>query len=161
MAILRKSKKKTSEEVQISWLEELPVQPSRLQDLGKELNQIEEPSHLSLYALLKELTPSGWFGKMCPVSYPSTMGEPLVPSSGRWLTAGIVAPGECWTLNTSESPSVAAEFSLSDTLEPDHTIPRAYFLSPRACKGILERASRRGRKLPEALRRALQSAVSQ
>lgn len=32
-------------------------------------------------------------------------GQPLVPSSGCWKTAGILSHGECWTLNSSEYPA--------------------------------------------------------
>lgn len=43
--------------------------------------------------------------------------------------------------------------SLSDILEPN--APSKYYLSEKACRGILRRAERRGKELPEALRRAL------
>jgi len=63
--------------------------------------------------------------------------------------------GEHWTLNTLEWPSDAAVSSLSDIVETgDHL--RRYFLSPRACSGILRRAEKHGRQLPDALRKALE-----
>jgi hypothetical protein len=62
---------------------------------------------------------------------------------------------ECLTLNISEWPSDADVCSLSDTLETGD-LPQRYFLSPRACQGILRRAEKRGKKLPEALFQALQ-----
>ena len=46
--------------------------------------------------------------------------------------------------------------SLRDVLETG-PIPEKYFLSPRACGGVLNRAERRGRKLPPLLRDALSS----
>ena len=58
--------------------------------------------------------------------------------------------GECLTLNTSESPNDVAESSLSQVLERD-SIPQKYFLSARACQGILRRAENRGKRLPPAL----------
>jgi len=77
-----------------------------------------------------------------------------VPSSGRWRTSGMGGPGECWTLDGSESPNVAVESSLSDILEDE--VPPRFFLSQKACAGILRRAEKRGKRLPEALEAALQ-----
>ena len=77
-----------------------------------------------------------------------------MPSSFKgWRNSGIYRPGECLTLNTLEWPKDAAVCSLSDILEMD--VPRKYYLSPRAARGILRRAAKRGRKLPTQLERAL------
>lgn len=67
-------------------------------------------------------------------------------TDGAWL-------GDCLTLNIGESPSVARESLLSQILEAD--APPKYFLSARACRGILTRASRRGKALPDLLKTAL------
>lgn len=61
--------------------------------------------------------------------------------------------GELSTLNIGECPSVAVESRLSWFLEDN--APERYYLSARACQGILNRASRRGKELPEILRVAL------
>lgn len=61
--------------------------------------------------------------------------------------------GELSTLNFGESPSAAVESRLSWILED--SVPEKYYLSARACQGILNRASRRGKELPEILRTAL------
>jgi hypothetical protein len=61
-----------------------------------------------------------------------------------------------WTLNTSEWPSDAAVCSLSDVLETG-AVPQRFFLSATACKGILRRAEKRGKQLPQQLERALQT----
>jgi hypothetical protein len=58
-------------------------------------------------------------------------------------------------LNTSDSPNDAAACSLSSVLEPPDVIPSRFFLSARACLGILRRAAKRGKELPAALFRAL------
>jgi len=50
--------------------------------------------------------------------------------------------------------SDASECLLSDTLEIGN-LPQKYYLSPRACQGILRRAEKRGKKLPENLYQAL------
>jgi hypothetical protein len=56
-------------------------------------------------------------------------------------------------LVTSESRNVGDACSLSDILEDDPD--PGYSLSAKACMGILDRAERRGRTLPEGLREAL------
>lgn len=83
-----------------------------------------------------------------------------VPSFGGWGNAGMALPTECWTLRTSESPSDAVASSLSDILETRPDLSR-YFLSPRAAAGILRRAERGERVLPETLSAALRSLASQ
>lgn len=67
-------------------------------------------------------------------------------TDGAWL-------GDSLTLNIGESPNVANESLLSQILEVD--VPLKYFLSARACRGILTRASRRGKALPDLLKTAL------
>tara|TARA_R110002049_G_scaffold290983_1_gene474651 strand:+ start:682 stop:915 length:234 start_codon:yes stop_codon:yes gene_type:complete len=66
------------------------------------------------------------------------------------------SPTECLTLNTTEWPKDAAVCSLSDTLEIGD-VPQRFYLSAKACQGILRRAEKRGKKLPVALRAALEA----
>ena len=61
--------------------------------------------------------------------------------------------GECLTLNTGEGPNVAGESHVSQILEAA-PLPK-YCLSAKACLGILRRAERRGKDLPEKLKAAL------
>ena len=56
--------------------------------------------------------------------------------------------------NTSEFPSAAAVCSLSAVLETQ--VASKYYLSPRACAGILRRAGKRGKELPMTLHLALE-----
>ena len=56
-------------------------------------------------------------------------------------------------LNTSECPKGAVESSLSQILLD--TVPSRYYLSRRACLGILRRAKERGKPLPPQLEQAL------
>lgn len=67
-------------------------------------------------------------------------------TDGLWL-------GDSLTLNIGESPNAERESLLSWILEDN--VPKKYYLSARACQGILTRASRRGKKLPELLEVAL------
>ena len=64
---------------------------------------------------------------------------------------------EFLTLNTGESPSVAVESTLSQILEAH--APEKYYLSAKACEGILRRAERRGKQLPEMLKTALEQMI--
>lgn len=61
-------------------------------------------------------------------------------------------------LNIGESPNVAAESTLSQILEGN--APEKYYLSARACEGILKRAERRGKELPPMLREALEQVIA-
>lgn len=65
---------------------------------------------------------------------------------GAWL-------GECMTRNTGESPNAAVGSRLSQILEA--TPQEKYSLSAKACQGILRRAERRGKDLPETLKAVL------
>nr|DAN21618.1 MAG TPA_asm: hypothetical protein [Bacteriophage sp.] len=61
--------------------------------------------------------------------------------------------GDSLMLNIGECPNVVKESRLSWILEDN--VPQKYYLSARACQGILTRASRRGKALPELLKNAL------
>ena len=92
-----------------------------------------------------------------PDYFPPTVAEISPSYSRRWPSSGFTtSPGECWTADTSECPSDgAASSSLPDVLEAD-VHPR-FYLSPRAAAGILRRAEKRGKALPEALFTALKT----
>ena len=68
-------------------------------------------------------------------------------TDGAWLIAFL-------TLNTGASPSAEVESTLSEILLAE--VPEKYYLSPKACLGILRRASARGKELPEVLKKALE-----
>jgi hypothetical protein len=62
------------------------------------------------------------------------------------------------TLSFSESPSGGGGSLLSDVLETGAP-PEKYFLSPKACAGILRRAEARRKQLPPLLRAVLAAQV--
>jgi len=64
------------------------------------------------------------------------------------------SPTEFWTLNISDWPSDASVCLLSDILETGDVPPR-FYLSAKACAGILRRAEKRGKELPPPLMFAL------
>ena len=114
--------------------------------------------------LLQSIGPAGWFGRTSPVSCHQTAGGTLAPSSGSWQNSGMGSPTAFLTLSTSEwnhtlAPSLSDDgvCSLSDILEDSGSVPQRYFLSARACAGILRRAEKRGKVLPPALLAALKA----
>ena len=68
------------------------------------------------------------------------------------------SPGESLTRNSGESPKEENASTLSQILQAG--VPEKYYLSQRACLGILRRASARGKQLPEILRIALERQAS-
>ena len=127
-------------------------------------------------------TPAGSAGKMSPAHSVQTPDETSKRSSKRssassnraprclylkkadgltqtatWVTNGPLLT-ELSIVNTGAWPNVENASFLSETLMPN--VPEMYFLSPRACLGILRRASARGKELPEVLRIALERQAS-
>jgi hypothetical protein len=91
-----------------------------------------------------------WLGASS--TYRETDGKRPVLLSARTDSSS----GACWTRNSSDWPSDASVCLLFSILETG-PVARRYFLSPKACAGVLRRAEKRGKALPEALREALQS----
>lgn len=98
--------------------------------------EIKDPPNVALYLNLRK-----------------TDGATPVAS---WATVTVL-PGVSMTLNFGESPSVVKESSLSQILEEN--APEKYYLSARACEGILRRAMKRGKELPQMLQEALEEVI--
>ena len=102
-----------------------------------------------------------WLG---PISTSQKVGG----KKPEWLSETTdLSSGECLTLNSSEwnhiperFPSDGAVCSLSSILETGPIAPR-YFLSGKACAGILRRAEKRGKALPHSLKSALEQVAAQ
>lgn len=94
------------------------------------------------------------------IAVPDAPDVPM-PDSGKWPYSGLLLdevggyqlPGGCTMLNTGVYPSVVRESRLSQILED--LVPEKYYLSKKACLGILTRAARRGKELPPELKAAL------
>lgn len=106
--------------------------------------------------LLEAIARAGLLSRMSPAFYPATPAGTLPSSFGGWSNAGIASHGGFWTLSISDSPKDAAACSLSAVLEME--VAPKYYLSPKACRGILARAERREKALPTHLRLALAAA---
>ena len=133
---------------------EPPASPSALQDSERDWMTHAVTSCSSFWQLLNDYAPRGWYGRTSPECCRPGGGGILEPFSGRWANSGMGGPTECLMLNTLEWPSAAAVCSLSDILETGDVPPR-YFLSAKACRGILRRSERRGKTLPGQLQAAL------
>ena len=95
--------------------------------------------------------------KMSPDFFHPTVDEISPSFSRRWSKSGFMtSPGDCWTADTSECHSGGGvSSSLADVLLDE--VPPRFYLSQKAAAGILRRASRRNKKLPGALRTALEA----
>jgi hypothetical protein len=139
------------------WSEAHPANPSQSQDLGKDSKTQEATLCLHTLQSLNVSNLDGLSGKMSLVSCHLTEEKILVPSSERWGSWGMSGHTESWTLNGSEWPKDADVCSLSHILEKG-TLPQRFYLSPKACAGILRRAEKRGKELPPMLKQALELA---
>jgi hypothetical protein len=124
------------------------------QAYGEEWLTPEGTSPLSFSDLQTILNRAGFYGKMCRGSLQALADGTSEVSSLAWQSWGIVYRGEYSMHKISESRSDAVVSSLSLTLERGN-LPQRFFLSPKACAGILRRANRRGKALPELLEKAL------
>jgi len=131
----------------------------------------------TLFDFEPEKTRQSSFGKTSP-EYSATKGTPsdaflqrllgktancsLQGSDGQTLVVCMdpkeQSRGGSWTPNISVWPSDAAVCSLSQVLEQG-SIQQRYFLSAKACAGILRRAEKRGKTLPAPLQQALAAAA--
>ena len=110
-----------------------------------------------------EHTLDGQFGRTSQELCPQTMDEILGQSSMKWLKQGRISKSTLsWTRSTLESPKGAEEFfcSLASLLQPPSDVQTRYYLSPKACQGILRRADKRGKNLPAKLQKALEATVN-
>lgn len=85
----------------------------------------------------------------------------LIKESGHtqtlsWQTDSALLT-ELSTCNTGVAPNGVRESTLSQILQEN--VPEKYYLSSKACQGILRRAERRGKQLPEMLKTALEQQI--
>lgn len=99
-----------------------------------------------------------------------TQSNISMPKSGKWATAGMVGnegPGgdvQCtaWRLLDAQFwgvPNVENVSTLSMILEMD--VPDKYFLSAKACWGIIRRAEQRNKEIPVILKIALLERIAE
>jgi hypothetical protein len=91
----------------------------------------------------------------------STSQKRYTHSTACWpdfQSSGITEPTGVLTLNTSTWRNGGSACLLSSILETGDVPPR-FYLSAKACRGILRRAEKRGKTLPTPLRAALMAAA--
>ena len=91
--------------------------------------------------------------KTLPICLMLVNGQSRDASMMSWADGQLL--GEYMTLSFGECPKEENASRLSQILEAYP--PQRYSLSAKACQGILNRAERRGKKLPEELERALRA----
>ena len=107
--------------------------------------------------LLTKLKPNGSSSKTYLASSQVSEEQTWEQLSERWSNSGMAWHGECLMHSTSEFPKDEGVYSsLRSVLETQPVLPK-FYLSARACEGILRRAERRGKTLPEALDKALRN----
>jgi len=164
--------------------EERPAKTLASQESEWDLLEKEAYSRSTLSGWLMSAVQSGLFGKMCPVYSPAQEGR-ILPNCYRYSPDGkLIRPkadgeasessssrpdvsgwrGGCLTCSMPEWTAFRERYrnaetvcSLSDILETGD-VPRKYYLSQKACLGILRRAEKRGKELPAVLKEALLTA---
>jgi len=139
--------------------EDSPVKTSPLRELARVFLETDQDSSSSLPELLTKLDHECLCLKTSLVFFPAREERTWKLSSERWLNSGMASPTGFLTLNTSESPNDGVVCSLSEVLVMD--APPKYSLSPKACKGVLNRADARGKQLPVLLRQGLESVAQE
>jgi hypothetical protein len=154
------------------WQEDHPAKTSQwLEIVAAWMVSGADCSGINAESLMKQVQ-AGSSGKTLPALYPATKELISLPCCGGSQEHSLSCPmgnvganqgslsgrngpqfGGCLTLNGSEWPSDAVVSTLSQALE--NSVDQKYFLSPKACAGILRRAGKRGKKLPELLEAAL------
>lgn len=79
-----------------------------------------------------------------------------VAKPSEWVIESSTPNTLAWLRGVGEFFSLPCLVNLSSVLESG-PVHQRYFLSAKACSGILRRAERRGKELPEQLRLALQA----
>lgn len=101
-------------------------------------------------------------GAMKPLKLKRASGLKLamcVEKPDEWVIESSMPNTLGWLRGVGESFSLPCLVNLSQVLETGPVHPR-YFLSAKACEGILRRAAKRGKDLPPALKDALESVVA-
>ena len=147
--------------------EEPPANRSRSRDCARDWLTPVATSCSPILPSLQSIAPAGSSGRMSLAFCPATEDGISLPSSGGWGNSGMGSPTECWTLSTSEHAASRSQSrnggvvcGLSDILETG-AVPQRFFLTAKACQGILRRAEKRGKSLPPSLRGALEAVASE
>lgn len=84
--------------------------------------------------------------KMSKDSLTTIRGKPLERSSVRFLNWGMMSNGRCVTVRTMVSRRTGNGCSLSDILEPSHSVDQKYFLSEKSVRKMFQHMERNKEK---------------
>jgi hypothetical protein len=150
--------KSDSLEQQTLFVEDFPVKMSV--SLASVLESLEQEVDYSstLWSLQSMSKPKQSSWRMCQDFYQATKAAISESSSLKWPTQGMATlNGEFLIRNSLEYPNEGVESSLLEVLQTE--VEARYSLSAKACKGILERATRKGKHLPPKLQEKLENVV--
>ena len=136
-------------------LGEHPVNLSQSQDFEVAWKILEETLPSRLLKFSNTLSQNGLSGKTCQEYFPQITEETFTHSQKVFKQSGMALDGEYLMLNTSDSPKDVKESLLLEIIQETSEVSQRYYLSERACLGILRRADKKGKKLPEKLEQAL------
>ena len=144
----------------ISLLEAVHAPGCQSQDSDKASTTQDLLLRLSISDWLTRCAQNGCSGKTSSAHSRPMAGRISDPSSPRLTTSGILCRGLFLTQSFSEYRKDGAACLLADVLEKTGEVASRYFLSRKACAGILRRAEKRGKKIPEQLKAALESVAN-
>ena len=148
---------RNTEEKPISSSEEAHASLSQQQESDLEWMIHVATWHFTTSELLGTFSRSGSSMKTSQVYCRQTEDTILPSFSEKWRNSGMGSPTEFLTLNTSEFPNEGEESLLSGVLMAIGEVPQQFYLTKKACAGILRRAKRRGKVLPSSLKAALET----
>lgn len=123
-----------------------PVKASLSQARGKDSQELPDSCSNTFERYVNSVH-VGLSGRTSQERSQASGGRLTASSCQRWMRSGMVWHGECWMRSFSVWPKDASVCSLLEVLEP--CVARKYFLSAKACRGIISRADRRGKPLPK------------
>lgn len=123
-----------------------PVKASLSQARGKDSQELPDSCSNTFERYVNSVH-VGLSGRTSQERSQASGGRLTASSCQRWMRSGMVWHGEYWMRSFSVWPKDASVCSLLEVLEP--CVARKYFLSAKACRGIISRADRRGKPLPK------------
>ena len=133
-----------------------PVKASLSQARGKDSQELPDSCSNTFERYVNSVH-VGLSGRTSQERSQASGGRLTASSCPKWMRSGMVWHGEYWMRSFSAWPKDASVCSLLEVLEP--CVARKYFLSAKACRGIISRADRRGKPLPKRLRDALEKQI--
>ena len=123
-----------------------PVKASLSQARGKDSQELPDSCSNTFERYVNSVH-VGLSGRTSQERSQASGGRLTASSCQRWMRSGMVWHGECWMRSFSVWPKDASVCSLLEVLEP--CVARKYFLSAKACRGIISRADKKRQALTE------------